>query len=342
MPQKNTQLQTFEQPSRAPSPPHPETKKIALALGGGSARGWAHIGVIRELEKAGIRPHIITGTSAGALVGGAYAAGHLDRLEEFARSLRWKDILGFLDPTLGSGLFRGKKLFRFFYKYAPDILIEDLPMKFAATATDLTGGQEIWLQSGSLGDAIRASISLPGLLTPVKQNNRWLVDGGLVNPVPVSLARAMGADIIIAVELTSFAQFGSIGIPDPLSGELEKIQKQLTEKKRNLFDTIRDFLQRQKKSEIHADRHGKDKKPTILDVVSHSTFIMQSRITRSRLAVEPPEILLTPAVNQIGLMEFHSADRIIQAGKESVVNSLPTLKALIKEPQPSGSGEARS
>ena len=176
--------------------------KIGLALGSGSARGWAHIGVIRALAEEGIEPDIITGCSIGALVGAAYAKGELGELEDWVRQLKWKEIVDLMDINfLGGGFLKGDKLIYFFQKGTKDIDIEDLDIQYGAVTTDFDSGREIWLQNGSLLDAVRASIALPGLFTPVERDGRWHVDGGLVNPVPVSLCRAMGAEIVIAVNL---------------------------------------------------------------------------------------------------------------------------------------------
>src|SRR5271165_3466836 len=177
--------------------------RVGLALGSGSARGWAHIGVIRALEQAGIRPDFVCGTSIGALVGAAYAAGELDRFEQWVLGLGVRDVVGLMDVSLRSGLFKGQRLMDFFRRHFADRPVEELTMPFAAVATALQTGAEIWLRRGSTLDAVRASIALPGLFAPVLCDGMVLVDGGLVNPVPVSLARAMGADVVIAVDLGS-------------------------------------------------------------------------------------------------------------------------------------------
>ncbi len=177
--------------------------KLGLALGSGSARGWAHIGVIRELEKAGYVPDIVAGCSIGAFIGAAYADGDLDQLEHWVKGLAWKEVLGLLDVSFSGGLFKGEKLVAFFRRHFVDKAFSELPRPFSCVATDLATGREIWLREGSVASAVRASIALPGLFTPVVRDGRLLVDGGLVNPVPVSLCRAMGADIVIAVELGS-------------------------------------------------------------------------------------------------------------------------------------------
>src|SRR6478609_6688348 len=177
---------------------------IGLALGGGAARGFAHNGIIRTLVAHGIFPNVVVGTSIGAVVGGAYASGHLDAVEEWARSLQPRNIFSYLDIRLnGSGLIGGAKLAAEIEATMGPILIEDLPMKFATVATEVRTGHEIWLTHGPMVDAMRASYALPGIFSPVLVGDRWLVDGALVNPVPVSAARALGAEIVIAANLSS-------------------------------------------------------------------------------------------------------------------------------------------
>src|SRR6201986_4708196 len=186
---------------------------IGLALGGGAARGFAHIGIVRTLIAHGIVPNVVVGTSIGAVVGGAYAAGHLGTLEEWARALQPRNIFGYLDIRLnGSGLIGGAKLAAQLEAAMGQNLIEDLPIKFAWVATEVRTGHEIWLTHGRLVDAMRASYALPGIFSPVMVGDRWLVDGALVNPVPVSTARAFGAEIVIAANLSSdvFAHYTTI------------------------------------------------------------------------------------------------------------------------------------
>jgi NTE family protein len=179
-------------------------KKVGIALGSGSARGWSHIGVIRSLLEAGIPIDFACGASIGALVAGSLAAGFLDPLDRWVRKLSWSHIIGFMDVMIPrSGLVEGERITAYLRETLADPKIEDLPIPFIAIATDLKTGKEVWIQEGSLIDAIRASISFPGIFTPCGRNGQWLVDGGLVNPVPVSSCRAMGADIVIAVNLNA-------------------------------------------------------------------------------------------------------------------------------------------
>jgi NTE family protein len=175
-------------------------RKIGLALGSGSARGWSHIGVIRGLQEANIAIDIVCGSSIGALVGGAFAAGKLDEAEKIIRGLAWSDVLGFMEvPIPRSGIINSEKIAEYLRERLGDPNIEDLPIPFAAVATDLTSGQEVWIRQGSLIEAIRASLSMPGMFTPCFRDGRLLVDGGLINPVPVSLCRSLGANTVIAV-----------------------------------------------------------------------------------------------------------------------------------------------
>ncbi|MGD9867242.1 MAG: patatin-like phospholipase family protein, partial [Hyphomicrobiales bacterium] len=173
--------------------------KIGIALGGGAARGWAHIGVLKALAEAGIAPDVVAGTSIGAVAGGCYAAGKLDQLEEFALSLNRRKIFGFLDFNFGgSGLISGRRLCGELDSHLKECMIPDLNRRFVAVATELGTGHEIWLSKGRLVPAMHASYALPGIFRPVHLNGRWLIDGAFVNPVPVSVCRALGANIVIA------------------------------------------------------------------------------------------------------------------------------------------------
>src|SRR5919107_2241477 len=176
--------------------------KIGLALGGGAARGWAHVGIMRVLEREGILPDVIAGCSIGAVVGGCYASSRLDELEAFALALTKRRVMGLLDFHIsGSGLIAGDRLKRLLDRDLSDLRIESLPVRFATVATELGTGHEIWLTRGSLVDIVRASYALPGVFDPIKLGGRWLMDGAIVNPIPITMARALGADIVICVNL---------------------------------------------------------------------------------------------------------------------------------------------
>jgi NTE family protein len=300
--------------------------RIGLALGGGSARGWAHIGVIHALNQAGIYPDIVCGTSIGALVGAAYVDGNLDRLDAWVRGLTVQTVVGFLDFSLNGGLIKGEKLIEYFRDHFVDRQIADLPLAFAAVATDLHSGREVWLQEGSVSDAVRASIALPGLFTPARLGGRWLVDGGLVNPVPVSLCRAMGADWVIAVDLNS----------DLIGRHFKDKQAKASHKKsleepETITDSVMAHIQsRMSQLGIH-HRNKADTPPAMLDVVATSINIMQVLITRSRLADEPADVMITPRLAELGLMEFHRAGTAIEAGHRAAEQAMPQLKALLNQ-----------
>lgn len=296
------------------------TPRIGLALGGGSARGWAHIGVIRALKDAGVEPDIVCGTSIGALVGAAYVDGDLDRLETWVRSLKLQTVVSFLDFSLGGGLIKGNKLIDFFRSHFVDRDIADLERPFGAVATDLRRGREIWLRDGPVTDAVHASIALPGLFAPVLRDGSWLVDGGLVNPVPVSLCRAMGADIVIAVDLNTDLP-GRHLKPRPL----KTARKRTPAAPDTLADTVMAHIQNGM-SHLGINHAGEPGPPAMLDVLASSINIMQVLITRSRLAGEPADVLISPMLANVALMEFHRASIAIEAGQRAVEEALPQLR----------------
>jgi NTE family protein len=299
------------------------TNRIGLALGGGSARGWAHIGVIRALAEAGIEPDIVCGTSIGALVGAAYVGGELDRLEAWVRSLKLQTVVSFLDFSLNGGMIKGAKLIGFFRNHFVDRDIHELARPFGAVATDLRRGREVWLREGGVSDAVRASIALPGLFTPVQRDGSWLVDGGLVNPVPVSLCRAMGADTVIAVDLNADL-LGRHLKPRPAKAKRTRGSSE----PETLADTVMARIQTgMSQLGINHD----DGPPAMLDVLASSINIMQVLITRSRLAGEPPDVMVTPQLANLGLMEFHRASVAIEAGRRAVAIALPQLQARLND-----------
>lgn len=289
---------------------------IALALGSGSARGWAHLGVIRALEQAGIRPDIVCGTSIGALIAAAYSTGDIERFEAWTRALKMRDVLSLMDFHLNGGMLKGERLMTFFEQYFKDRPIEALQVPFAAVATDLHTGQEVWLREGSVKQAVRASIALPGLFSPVWLSGRLLVDGGLVNPVPVSLARAMGADIVIAVDLNSDILGRHLGVPGR-----QKVGSSIGSAwRQHLPDAISNWLP------VPADDDAR--MPSLIDILASSINIMQVRITRSRMAGDPADAVITPELASLGLMDFHKAETAIAAGEQAARAALPALYRL--------------
>ena len=303
---------------------------IGLALGGGAARGFAHIGIVRTLIAHGIVPNIVVGTSIGAVVGGAYAAGHLDTLEEWARSLQPRSVLSYLDIRLnGSGLIGGTKLAAELEASIGPTLIEDLPIKFATVATEVRTGHEIWLTHGRMVEAMRASYALPGIFSPVLVGDRWLVDGALVNPVPVSAARAFGAEIVIAANLSSdvFAHSTTIyshGQAAELTVSVEPEPVVEPEPPKRGFGKFFS-AERTMKREFF----GSSTRPGISTVMVDAFNIMQDRITRARLAGDPPDLLISPRVGQIGWFDFHRADDVIAHGARAAERAIVSIQEAI-------------
>ena len=293
--------------------------KIGLALGGGAARGWAHIGVLKALAEAGIKPDIIAGTSIGAVVGACHAAGHLDELEDFARELTRRRIFGYLDFNFaGTALINGQKLCDRLERQLGDLHIEELDPRFTAVATELGSGHEIWLSRGRLADAVRASYALPGIFRPVKINGRWLFDGALVNPIPVSVCRAHGARYVIAVNL-NFDICGRGTIVPHLESDI--VDEELPEEKPVTGKNgsgMRSLLKRQVLGKSEAT-------PGISTVMVEAFNIVQDRIARSRLAGDPPDAMINLRLSDMGLFDFHRADELIRRGEEATKRHLAEM-----------------
>jgi len=286
-----------------------ETKepRIALALGGGAARGWAHIGVLRALDEADIKVSMVAGTSIGALVGGCYLAGKLDELEEFARSLTMRRIVALLDLAIGgSGLFGGMRLSKRMREHLADIDIEDLDRPFTAVATEIATGHEIWIHSGSLATAIHASYALPGIFEPVECNGRVLVDGALVNPVPVSVCRAQEERLVVAVNLHY-----------DLYGRSAVVRHAASETPSNEDEDLPSAIDKRKSARLG-----------MTNVMVESFNIIQDRVSRARLAGDPPDLLMMPRLSDIGLSEFHRASEAIDRGYEEATMKIEYIKRL--------------
>lgn len=285
----------------------PERKTpIALALGGGAARGWAHIGVLRALDEAGIEISMIAGTSIGALVGGCYLAGRLDALEEFARSLTRRRIFGLLDFQFGgNGIFGGWRLTKRLSDQIDGMTFADLPKPFVCVSAEIGTGHEIWMSSGSLITAMRASYALPGVFEPVVSSGRVLVDGALVNPVPVSVCRAHEQPLVVAVNL-HYDLFGRAAVIKHNAAEAEEHQRQ------------------------EKTASAKELKLGITGVMVEAFNIIQDRISRARLAGDPPDLALQPKIGHMGLTEFHKADEAIRLGYDETMERLPELRRLQK------------
>ncbi len=295
--------------------------KIGLALGSGSARGWAHIGIIRALAEQGLRPDIVCGTSIGALVGAAHVAGNLDRLEEWIRSLTRFETASFFELNSSfTGFVNTSRLRKFLEKHVvrADTRIEDLELQYGSVATGLESGREIWFTKGPMLEAVWASISLPGLFPAIRHEGRWLVDGGLVNPVPVSVCRALGADVVIAVNLNG----------DIVGKHLAKTPKK--EKKNGMAEAFSNLV-KEYAGPLFSFSEEEDEPPGLFDAIAGSVNIAQERITRSRLAGDPPEILLAPKLSHIGLLEFFRAEEAIEEGRKCVQRAMPEIEHLLQK-----------
>ena len=295
-----------------------ERPTIGLALGGGAARGFAHIGILRTLAKHGISPDVIVGTSIGAVVGGCYAAGQLDEFEEWCSRLSVRRVLGYLDISLsGAGLIGGGRLAARLEQGLGRSIIEDLPIRFAAIATEVKTGHEIWLTRGLLVEAMRASYALPGIFPPVRIGGRWLVDGALVDPVPVSAARALGARLVIAVNVNA-DQFDRGGTIFDLGADIDDIPADESGWRKNGWRAAEQLLKRR--------LIGTRGRPGIPTVMIDAFNVMQDRITRSRLAGDPPDVTINPRLGQIGWFDFHRAPEAIAAGAEAAERAIETIQ----------------
>jgi NTE family protein len=307
--------------------------KIGLALGSGSARGLAHIGVIRALKEAGIHVDCIAGTSIGAAIGAVYASGKLDSLQETYLTMDWKKIAYFFDVVFPkSGIIDGKKIADFMREYVHSECIEELPLPFKAVATELNSGEEVVLETGDVIDAVRASMSVPGMFTPVRRNGRVLVDGGLVNPVPVNVVRAMGADIVIAVDINHGIVEGKAPAPQtkskPDADVLPSLSLLRSEPYRSAMERIEKGLRSLESNptliQIRA-WFAEESLPNIFEVLLSSINIMEAQITSTRLQIEPPELLIQPPLGSVRFLEFNRAEEIISIGYETTRQQLDRL-----------------
>jgi NTE family protein len=294
--------------------------RIGLALGSGGARGWAHIGAIRALEERGVTPDLLCGTSIGALVAAAYASGELERLEKWVTSLTWATVMRLMDLTWRpGGLIRGQRLFTLFRATFGDREIDDLPLPFGAIATELSSGREIWLRHGKVLDAVRASCAMPGLFTPVVHEGAVLVDGGLVNPVPVSMCRALGAELVIAVDLS----WGKLG-------PYRNWSRDRSEERMLAPREVPGWLERLRPGWVQGKvKHEETSIPSIFDVFHTSLDIVEQRVARSRLAGDPADVLLTPLLPDFAAMDYHRAREAIDEGRASVERMSPLIEQVL-------------
>lgn len=294
---------------------------IGLALGAGVARGWAHIGVIHRLLEAGIEPDVVAGTSIGAVVGGAHSAGKLDVLEDWARHLTGVRMLRFLDLALNSGgLIGGKRLKKILTEHMGKLDIEDLPNRFVAVTTELSTGHEIWVREGNLVDGIIASYALPGIFPPVQLNGRWLVDGAMVNPVPISVCRAYGARLVISVNLNGDV-FGRNNLSDEILSESDMtasdVMQRIRENPKEALNPSAMVMRRLLGRDAGA--------PSIFSVMMSSIDIVQDRLNRSRMAADPSDVNIEPKLGLIGMMEFDRAEECIAEGYRAADEAIPSI-----------------
>jgi NTE family protein len=301
--------------------------KIGVALGGGAAKGLSHIGVLKALTEAGITVDVVSGTSVGALVGAAYAAGALDELEKLALTLKLRDIPLLMSPALSrQGLFSGRNALELLSTVIGAQTIEELDKRFAAVSVDLNKMELVTFQEGDLKTAIRASIAIPILFTPVLLEDRVLVDGGTLEPVPVEAAFALGADFVIAVDLfgntTEFPTSES-------AAERRRAQRRIWPP---AFDTARNYLSSlSEKFWLGETKSQTPSTPSIVDIIEGTTATVQRELTRHRFREFPPHITITPDVAHVGILDFHRGAAVIECGTRAVQHVLPHLRALLEK-----------
>jgi NTE family protein len=296
----------------------PTRPLLGIALGSGVGRGWAHIGVLRRLEAAGLKPDVVCGTSIGALIGATYLAGHLDELESWARGLNKRRMMRLFDFSMGAGgVIAGRRITQILHPDLHHLTMDALDRPFIAVASDLSTGQEVWIRRGTLVDAIRASYAIPGLFPPIRHDGRWLIDGALVNPIPVSVCRALGAHVTIAVNLNA-DPFGETPIEDDALDDIEYESAGTRDLKLQRMGFVRYFF------------HRRRDEPSVFTVLARSLTLVQDRIARSRLAGDPPDIMISPRLGDVGLFEFFRAADSILAGEEAAERAIPEIRAAIR------------
>lgn len=313
------------------------SRKIGLALGSGSARGLAHIGVIRALEEIDIKIDVIAGTSIGALVGSAQAAGRLDSLQKAYEGFDWRDVAGYLDVVFPkSGLIEGRKVADFVRGHVPFETIEELPLPFGTVATDMLTGEEVVFTGGDIIDAVRASISVPGIFTPFRLNGQVLIDGGVVNPVPVNLARQLGADLVIAVDLNHYvlpannhaAHADITAKEEAAKGRLQQLAEQYYAQARRHLNESLDRSDNPVAIQLR-EWLSSEPLPSIFDVLLASINIFETHVTRIRLRIDPPDILIRPQLGEVHFLDFTRARDIIDAGYRATQEQLESIQEAV-------------
>jgi NTE family protein len=300
-----------------------ERPTLGIALGSGAARGWAHIGVLRALADEGIAPDLVAGCSMGAMVGAAFAAGRIEQLEAWALSLDGKGVVGMLDLGLRGGLIKGHRLLDHFHGQFASCEFAELELPFAAIATDLASGQEVRLREGKVSDAVHASCAVPGLFQPVLRDGRYLIDGSVVNPIPVSLCRSMGADVVIAVDLGSNRR-RRFAREDAVAPDVPSYRRRL----------MTALLRQTTHESVVARTRDLASRPSMIDALLGAIEIMQEQISERRLVTEPPDVLLIPRLQSLGPFEYHRAGLAIAEGREAVALMLPAIRASLASWRP--------
>lgn len=307
------------------------SKKLGIALGSGGARGWAHIGVLRALARADIPVHCVAGSSIGALVGAVYAAGALDELTTFARGLTWRDVVSYFDVVFPrSGLLDGNRIYELLSEHTRDLTIEEAPIPFACVATDLGTGTEVRLRSGSMVDAVRASISIPGVFTPFHKDGVYLTDGGIVNPVPVDLLLEMGAEVTLAVNLNARRQPVEIPLEEPEPLEETTAEPALLAQLRQTYTSWQETLQNTVQNKLEGWLPSTNAEPTIFETIGATLNLMEQQIAQARLAACPPDLLLEPDLQDVGIFDFHCAADAIRLGYRTARVLVPQLQTLLR------------
>ncbi|MCA1808646.1 MAG: patatin-like phospholipase family protein [Kiritimatiellia bacterium] len=309
--------------------------KVALVLGSGAARGWAHLGVLEELRRVGLPIDMVVGASMGALVGAVYAAGRWEALRDVACGLDWRQMISyFIELSFPrSGLIDGAKVEAFVREHVNFAAMEELDLPFRAVATDIVSGNEFVFERGDVVTAVRASIAVPGMFTPVAMDGRVLVDGGLVNPVPVSVARAMGADFVVAVDVNGYHTPQAMGEkqdppPGPSGDTAEALARLVKTVKARVAGNGTPWGRLVTRWLKAAEMPG------IFDVLGNSIRIMEAQITAARFQIDPPDLLIRPRLGDISFMDFHRAEPIMAAGRQATADALrgvTTLRALIRK-----------
>lgn len=300
--------------------------KLGIALGGGGAKGFAHIGILEVLKENGIDCEVVTGTSIGSVVGAAYAAGSLEQLAETSSNIRLTDIPLLLGPTVSlTGLFSGKSVQERLGDIVQYERIEELPKCFAAVSADLATGELVIFSEGSIREAVRASISIPALFTPIRVGSKLLVDGGLVDPIPVEICRTLGATHVLAVDL--------FGNPQASFNEEDSAARTLWPS--GLLNALRYLDTVSAKLNLPPLLgHDKDQDVAIpgniIEVVEATFSVSQKLLSEARLKEHPADVLLQPAVKDVGLLDFHRGEPIIEIGRECALAALPEIKKLLK------------